>query len=119
MSGISLIFPHAQYALLTVVLEYNIKADPRFPVVNVGNKENPSYLPAEVCQVEPGQPAGAKLAPNQTRNMLNFAVRGPAENARSIVAKGPETLSLSPPNETLVRTVLLHGTYWIAGKECG
>lgn len=33
----------------------NIKLDARNPVVNVGNREHPSYLPAEVCCVLPGQ----------------------------------------------------------------
>lgn len=81
--------------------EYNVKTDPKIPVVNVGTRESPSYLPAEVCFVQPGQPAGVKLAPNQTRNMLNFAVRSPAENAKFIVEKGVQVLGLSTQNETL------------------
>lgn len=87
---------------LTDILEYNVKTDPKIPVVNVGTRESPSYLPAEVCFVQPGQPAGVKLAPNQTRNMLNFAVRSPAENAKFIVEKGVQVLGLSTQNETLV-----------------
>lgn len=71
------------------------------PVVNVGNKQNPSYLPVDVCIVEPGQPAGSKLTPNQTRNMLNFAVRAPALNAQSIVRQGSQVLGLTG-NPTLV-----------------
>ena len=71
--------------------------------MNVGNKEKPTYLPAEVCLVEPGQPAGLKLSSNQTRNMLNFAVRQPAQNAQSVVTKGAQVLELGPSaNETLV-----------------
>ncbi|EDN10395.1 hypothetical protein HCAG_06198 [Histoplasma mississippiense (nom. inval.)] len=67
-----------------------------FPVVNVGSKEKPSYLPAEVCQVLPGQPANAKLSPNQTQNMIRFAVRRPVENATSIVTNGTKVLGVAP-----------------------
>lgn len=72
------------------------------PVINVGTTENPSYLPVEVCEVEPGQPARAKLSPYQTRNMLYFAVRPPPENATSIVTTGTRLLGLSPQSPTLV-----------------
>jgi hypothetical protein len=79
--------------------------DPKMPVVNVGTRENPSYLPVEVCMVEPGQPAKAKLSPNQTRNMLNFAVRSPPQNAESIVSTGLRVLGLAPSNPTAVSSV--------------
>ncbi|KAH2990860.1 hypothetical protein KXV72_003163 [Aspergillus fumigatus] len=82
--------------------EYNKSLDSNMPVVNVGTRENPSYLPVEVCLVEPGQPAKSKLTPMQTRNMLSFAVRGPASNAYSIVSKGTAVLGLKNPlNPTL------------------
>lgn len=72
-------------------------------MVNVGTREKPSYLPVEACQVMPGQPAGTKLTPNQTRNMLEFAVRDPEQNAQSIVKKGTQVLALgSSKNPTLV-----------------
>lgn len=72
------------------------------PVVNVGTRQSPSYLPVEVCEVERGQPAKSKLSPYQTRNMLNFAVRAPAQNAQSIVDKGTKVLGLGGPlNPTL------------------
>ncbi|KAL3494045.1 ribonuclease H-like domain-containing protein [Aspergillus germanicus] len=82
---------------------YNITVNPNMPVVNVGTKAQPSYLPVEVCRVEPGQPAKGKLTPNQTREMLKFAVRTPAQNALSIVNRGTETLGIGQhPNPTLV-----------------
>lgn len=80
--------------------QYRMDLDPKMPVVNVGTRENPSYLPVEVCMVEPGQPAKAKLSPNQTRNMLNFAVRSPPQNAESIVSTGLRVLGLAPSNPT-------------------
>lgn len=86
---------------------YQINVKPDLPVINVGTIAQPSYLPVDVCEVMSGQPAKSKLSPNQTRQMLNFAVRSPAKNARSIVTKGTETLGIGDPaNPTLVLTPL-------------
>lgn len=85
---------------------YNINLDPNMPVMNVGNRQNPSYLPVEVCMVEPGQPARTKLTGNQTRNMLNFAVRTPALNAQSVVRNGTRVLGFADGNATLVSLML-------------
>ena len=66
-------------------------------------------MPAEVCQVETGQPSETKLTGHQTRNMLQFAVRQPAQNATSIVTKGAQVLELGPStNETLVSFYLIY-----------
>ncbi|KAI1174313.1 Piwi-domain-containing protein [Nemania sp. FL0916] len=75
---------------------HNIRIkDPNIPVVNVGTREKPSYLPAQVCYVLPGQPAKTKLGPAQTQQMIQFAVRRPAENATSIVTQGHRITGLS------------------------
>ena len=76
------------------------------PVVNVGNKANPSYLPADVCIVLPGQTADSKLSPDQTARMIEFAVRKPFDNARSIATDGTAVLGLNPQNPILVRRSL-------------
>lgn len=73
------------------------------PVVNVGNKENPSYLPVEACEVVPGQPANTKLSPGQTASMIDFSVRKPYLNAKAIVDEGATVLGLPNANQTLVR----------------
>jgi eukaryotic translation initiation factor 2C len=73
--------------------------DTALPVVNVGSRQKPVYLPAEICDVLRGQPCTAKLSPEQTSQMINFAVRRPAQNATSITTKGVETVRL--PNGTL------------------
>ncbi|KAF8847869.1 putative RNA interference and gene silencing protein [Acephala macrosclerotiorum] len=76
--------------------------NPSMPVVNVGTRQNPSYLPPDVCVVLPGQASGAKLTPGQTQQMIRFAVRRPATNARSIVTNGARLLGIEPPvNSTL------------------
>jgi hypothetical protein len=80
--------------------------DPNLPVVNVGSRDRPVYLPCDVCVVQPGQPAKSKLSGDQTASMLKFAVMGrkPGQNAQSIVSKGVGVLGLGQPtNPTLVR----------------
>ncbi|KAH8743849.1 PAZ domain-containing protein [Diaporthe sp. PMI_573] len=81
---------------------YNITCADDYPVVNVGTEKNPSYLPAEVCIVLPGQSAMAKLSGDQTRNMIRFAVRGPWLNAMSIVNDGLLTGGLSTQTNPLL-----------------
>ena len=69
----------------------------------MGTRQNPSYLPADVCIVLPGQPSGAKLSSAQTQQMIRFAVRKPVPNAQTIVTSGARVLGIEPPrNTTLV-----------------
>jgi eukaryotic translation initiation factor 2C len=78
-----------------------------FPVINVGNKQSPCYLPVEACQVLPGQVSGAKLSSDQTRTLISFACREPLDNADSIVGAGRRVLSLDPPrNAALMKNGL-------------
>ena len=70
--------------------------NPKIPVINVGTRDNPSYLPVDVCEVEPGQYASSKLSPQQTKEMIAFAVRKPWMNAQSIAANGPRTVGMLP-----------------------
>jgi eukaryotic translation initiation factor 2C len=78
--------------------------DPKLPVINVGNRQNPSYLPVDVCIVVPGQPSNAKLSPAQTQQMISFAVRKPAQNATSITTNGVQVLGIgAQPNASLRR----------------
>lgn len=87
--------------------------DPALPVLNVGSRDKPVYLPMEVCEPEPGQRAITQLSSEQTRRMLRYAVIGrkPAHNAELIVTQGAAMLGLgTPQNPTLVRNKfpLLH-----------
>jgi hypothetical protein len=88
--------------LIYLYLEYpQIPLDDRSPVVNVGNRENPSYLPAEVCEVLPGQTIKRRLSPEQTQAMITFACRKPFENGNSIVGDGKAVLGLNPAANSL------------------
>ncbi|KAI0448191.1 ribonuclease H-like domain-containing protein [Xylaria telfairii] len=69
--------------------------NPDLPVINVGTQQDPSYLPAQVCRVIPGQRANCHLSGDQTTHMINFAVRGPEDNSKSIVSKGLSTAGIS------------------------
>lgn len=77
-------------------------ANVSLPVVNVGSRVNPTYLPAEVCEVLPGQPAKAKLDPSQTQQMIQFAVRRPHENMKSIIQEGLVDVGLSATTNRLL-----------------
>ncbi|KAF2790570.1 putative RNA interference and gene silencing protein [Melanomma pulvis-pyrius CBS 109.77] len=81
------------------VLQY-----PELPLVNCGNRENPMYLPAEVCIVLPGQSSKAKLDGTQTQQMIRHAVRKPWENAASIVGEGIQTVGLDENSNVLLRS---------------
>ncbi|KAJ5971995.1 uncharacterized protein N7479_001913 [Penicillium vulpinum] len=75
-----------QYFLRT----YNIKlkyANDK-PVVNVGTRERPVYLPMEVCEVLPGQPFHPELVKIQRQNIIKFSCRRPPENYESIMKDG-------------------------------
>ncbi|KAK4502389.1 hypothetical protein PRZ48_005814 [Zasmidium cellare] len=57
---------------------------PNLPVLNVGTRNDPQYLPPELCFVLPGQPYRRLLSGDQTTEMLRFAARPPNLNAMSI-----------------------------------
>ncbi|KAI9684608.1 MAG: hypothetical protein M1822_005696 [Bathelium mastoideum] len=80
---------------------YRHNCDPRRPILNVGTRERPSYVPAELCRIVAGQPAGVKLSPGQTNWMTKFSIRPPASNANTIVKNGPKLLGTVPLNDTL------------------
>ncbi|OAT14109.1 RNA interference and silencing protein, variant [Blastomyces gilchristii SLH14081] len=76
--------------------------NPDLPVVNIGSRERPIYLPPDVCIVLPGQAPNMTLSTTQTQQMIKFAVRRPALNAKSINTKGAQILGASQPaNSTL------------------
>ncbi|KAJ8132328.1 hypothetical protein O1611_g1296 [Lasiodiplodia mahajangana] len=80
---------------------YNIQVqDPTLPLINIGKKDDPAYIPAEVCHVRPGQPARTNLTPLQGQEMIRFSVRRPIQNARSIATSG-QLLGLEPTNATV------------------
>lgn len=57
---------------------------PTLPVLNVGTRADPQYMPVEMCTVLPGQTYRRLLNKAQTTSMLDFAARFPNANAMSI-----------------------------------
>lgn len=76
---------------------------PQYPVVNVGNKRTPIYLPPEVCEVLPGQGRSPKLDASQTGKMIKFANMQGYTKANLITSSGISTIGLkSEDNQKLV-----------------
>ncbi|KGO64198.1 protein of unknown function DUF1785 [Penicillium italicum] len=65
------------------------------PVVNVGTRDRPVYLPAEVCEVLPRQPFRAEPSTIQRQNMIKFSCRRPPQNYASIMTEGLDILGIS------------------------
>ena len=82
---------------------HGVTTNEKFPVLNVGNKDNPSYLPVEVCVIVPAQSSQAKLDPDQTAAMISVAVRPPHINAKSIAEDSSGTVGLSPQSNVYMR----------------
>ena len=57
---------------------------PGLPVLNVGTRADPQYIPVEMCTVLPGQPYRNILSGDHTSEMIRFAARFPNLNAMSI-----------------------------------
>ncbi|KAL1874884.1 hypothetical protein Daus18300_003425 [Diaporthe australafricana] len=76
----------------------------KFPVVNVGSKANPIYLPPEVCVVLAGSRAGLKLDADQTSKMIEVSTQrpAPARNALSIARDGFPMVGLSKQTNPLL-----------------
>ncbi|KAI1777141.1 Piwi-domain-containing protein [Hypoxylon cercidicola] len=73
---------------------YGSPVDPSLPVINVGSKQRPTYVPAEMLEVIPGQPLRRKTTPDETAQMILFACRSPFANATSLVTVGRKCLGL-------------------------
>ena len=89
------------------------------PVVNVGSQDHPSYLPIDVCVVQRGQPARTNLSPDQTKQMISFAVRKPVENTTSIITNVPRVLGIDmQANSTLARfgLAMKHSLITVPGR---
>ncbi|KAH0832181.1 Piwi-domain-containing protein [Lanmaoa asiatica] len=85
---------------------------PNLPVVDISgpNARHPILVPAELCEILPGQPFRGRLDDQQTTLMLRFACKRPAENAQTILNQGFPQLGLTPNNQKL-------GELWHLGQS--
>ncbi|CDM37030.1 hypothetical protein CBS147339_2295 [Penicillium roqueforti] len=72
-----------------------LKYSKDMPVVNVGTRERPVYLPAEVCEVLPGQCFKPEPSAVQRQNMIKFSCRRPPQNYDSIMTEGLDIMGIS------------------------
>lgn len=79
------------------MIDYNhqLKHHGDCPVVNVGNQQNPVYLPAELCEVLPGQIFGGDPTSDMRSAMIKFSCRKPPQNYESIITEGLEIMGIS------------------------
>lgn len=83
--------------------EYNITLQhpDDLPCVDVGPPGKQTFMPAELCTIERGEPHLGKLSPDETTNMLRYASRRPAVNANLIVNRGLSKMGLKPSTPVL------------------
>ena len=82
--------------------KYNITLrTPQAWLLNCGTRENPVWIPPELCEVMPGQPFRGKLSDHQTSQMILVAARGPAENARRIANGAQRVIGFQGNNPSL------------------
>lgn len=66
------------------------------PVVDIGSAKKTNWVPAELCDIGPGQPYRGKLNDKETAQMIRYACNPPKVNAEAIVHQGFPTLGLAP-----------------------
>jgi hypothetical protein len=71
------------------------------PIIDAGGPGRPNYVPAELCEIEPGEPHLGKLGPKETSDMLRVASRRPAENTTIIMDNGLPRLGYKPSTSVL------------------
>ena len=76
-----------------------MKYPTNLPVLDLGTKQKSNYVPAELCDIEPGCAYRGRLADFETAAMIKVACRRPRENADAIVDIGFPSLGLSPSPE--------------------
>ncbi|KAG9251476.1 ribonuclease H-like domain-containing protein [Emericellopsis atlantica] len=68
-----------------------------YPLLDLGNAQKPSFFPAELIEIEPGQPVKAKLNGTETSKMLLHACKKPQVNARILEDTSRQVLCLDDP----------------------
>jgi len=73
-----------------------LKYPANLPVLDLGTKVKSNYVPAELCEIEPGCAYRGRLLDLETAAMIKVACRRPRENADAIVDIGFPSMGLSP-----------------------
>ena len=83
---------------LTLSTEYQTKLNHAadLPVVDLGSMSRKNWVPAELCDIEPGNAYRGKLTDKETAQMIRYACNPPKINAEAIVGRGFPSLGLAP-----------------------
>ncbi|KAF7290752.1 Argonaute-like protein [Mycena indigotica] len=73
-----------------------IRYPTELPVVDIGGPQKHNYLPAELCEIEPGNPYRGLLGPKETAEMIRVACNPPRFNADAITGEGFKLLGIDP-----------------------
>lgn len=82
-----------------ICLEYpniKLKHATDLPVVDVGSGKRQIWIPAELCQIEPGNAYRGKLGDRETAEMIKYACNPPKLNAEHILDRGFPALGFAP-----------------------
>jgi len=84
--------------LLTLSAEYQrkLKFAADLPVVDLGSAKRKNWVPAELCDIEPGNAYRGKLSHQETAQMIRYACNPPKVNAEAIVGRGFPAIGLAP-----------------------
>ncbi|KAF2220482.1 Piwi domain-containing protein [Elsinoe ampelina] len=69
--------------------------DHGWPVLNVGTRAKPTWIPLQLCLVSPAQAVKRMLSGDQTSAMINFAARPPNVNVHRILTEGVPMFKLA------------------------
>ncbi|KAJ6014512.1 hypothetical protein N7540_009103 [Penicillium herquei] len=84
----------------TTVADYFKRKYPKYqslgkrPVLNLGTKQKPRYVPQEVCHVPKGQIFNGELCTSQRQAMIKFSCRRPPDNFVSIMRDGLKVMGI-------------------------
>lgn len=82
--------------------KYSTAVSKNYPVINVGSNGHPSWLPAEVLHVLPGQPVLRELHPWHTAEMIKVAARKAKLNATAVAQDSLKMLGIKPANSSIL-----------------
>jgi eukaryotic translation initiation factor 2C len=85
-------------SLLTLSAEYKkkLRYPVELPVIDLGTAKRKNWVPAELCDIEPGSAYRGKLTDRETAQMIRYACNPPKINAEAIVGRGFPALGLAP-----------------------
>ena len=86
--------------MLSAEYKKTLKYAANLPVVDLGSAKRKIWIPAELCDIEPGNPYRVKLNDRETAQMIRYACNPPKNNAESTVGRGFSALGFGSSRST-------------------